>query len=173
MVHNVSRVFVDERHEEVHLSVHLYVHQVGPPDLVRTARLLPLPAVSLLPTAPRGHQPLLPQNPVHRRRAQTRHILVDHPPRQLPMTHLRMRQGIVPHRPLLPGQRLERLHHAHQLARLLPTPGFLPQPPVVAAAGHSQRLQGPGHRPTASGLRLFHFFVHPLLQFRGKLTVVL
>src|SRR2546425_132724 len=101
---DVTRILVHETHEVVNPVPHLQLHQVGHPALVRPRCLLLLGPPPLRPPPPRAHQVRLLEYPVHRRGAQTGHVLVHHPPRQLPMPQLRVLAGVGQHRLLPPAR---------------------------------------------------------------------
>lgn len=84
-VHDVPRVLVDECQVIVVHAVHLRVNQVRSPDLVGTLGLLLFLPAPLLPPPLTVHQVLLPENPVHRGRAQVGCVVVDHLPSQFPV----------------------------------------------------------------------------------------
>src|SRR5262245_27986481 len=89
------------------------------------------------------------------------------------MPQLRMTASVGQHRLLLFRQRLVRLHRLDRRRRQRLGPRFLLQPAVVRPPRNAQRRQRPPRRPAAPLPRLFHFFMHALLQRRRQLPVVL
>ena len=65
------------------------------------------------------------------------------------------------------------LHRTKRLARLLgPTPGFFPQPAIVARRRNSQGRQRSPRRPTAALLGQLHLRVNLPLQPRWNLAMI-
>src|SRR5262249_30301386 len=108
------------------------------------------------------------QDAVDRRRAQASHVLIHHPPGQLPVPQLRVPAGVVEHRLLLLRQRLGWLHRPDRLRPRPPRPPPLPPPAVI----HPPRP--PPRRPPATPPPvLFHLLMRPLLRLRRQLPIIL
>jgi len=172
-MHDVPAVLIQEANQEVVPAPDPHVLDVRRPDLVWPAGLLILFSATLATPAPGTYQLRLPQNPVHRRGSQVRHVLVHHPPGQLPVPKLRVLQGILLHYCLLLRQCLVGLHRLGRLRRPGLRPRLLSKPAVVRRPTHTQGRKRPAHRPAAPLPGPLHLLVDPLLQLRRHLPVIL